>query len=199
MSEKVVISAAHCTYGIQKNTLSVRAGSTKRTSGGIEISVDSFVNHPEFNPTTLDYDFSILFLASALPFGSNIAQIPLASQDNNVRAYDHALVSGWGTLGNGGSSPDRLQYVSVPLTEQEECTEAYKDYNEVTDRMICAGVIGVGGKDACQGDSGGPLVVDSVLVGIVSWGHGCAEPNFPGVYSKVSAVRDWIDSTIGPM
>ena len=64
------------------------------------------------------------------------------------------------------------------------------------DSMICAGYRGIGGKDACTGDSGGPLICKhgnkAVLVGVVSWGRRCAEPNHPGVYSRVTHVLDWI-------
>lgn len=63
--------------------------------------------------------------------------------------------------------------------------------------MFCAGFLGIGGKDACQGDSGGPVVVDGVLHGIVSWGRGCALPDYPGVYSKISYARDWIKEITG--
>lgn len=63
--------------------------------------------------------------------------------------------------------------------------------------MFCAGYLGVGGKDACQGDSGGPVIVNGVQHGIVSWGTGCADPAFPGVYSKISVVRDWIKTLAG--
>jgi secreted trypsin-like serine protease len=57
--------------------------------------------------------------------------------------------------------------------------------------MVCAGVDG-GGRDACQGDSGGPLVVAGRLVGLVSWGNGCALAGYPGVYTRVSAMADLV-------
>lgn len=81
----------------------------------------------------------------------------------------------------------------VPSVNQTECSKAYNNMGGITDRMICAG-FKAGGKDACQGDSGGPLVADNKLVGVVSWGYGCAKPDYPGVYSRVAAARDWIRS-----
>jgi trypsin len=62
--------------------------------------------------------------------------------------------------------------------------------------MFCAGVNG-GGKDACQGDSGGPLVIDNVLAGIVSWGYGCGDESYPGVYSNVSVLSEFIKKNAG--
>ena len=49
-----------------------------------------------------------------------------------------------------------------------------------------------------QGDSGGPLIVqnangDYEQIGIVSFGEGCALPDKPGVFTKVSNYRDWIE------
>lgn len=84
----------------------------------------------------------------------------------------------------------------MPIVNQTVCSDAYASFGGITDRMICAGLT-AGGKDACQGDSGGPLVADGKLVGVVSWGYGCARPNYPGVYSRVAAVRDWITKKTG--
>lgn len=61
--------------------------------------------------------------------------------------------------------------------------------------MIC-GAVPEGGKDACQGDSGGPFAVGGELVGITSWGFGCALKGYPGVYSRVPALRSWVDETL---
>ena len=89
-----------------------------------------------------------------------------------------------------------MQWVKVPSITNSECNAAYG--SGITDSMICAGYPGVGGKDACQGDSGGPYVcangTKSVITGIVSWGYGCAEAEYPGVYARVTATLDWIKS-----
>ena len=90
--------------------------------------------------------------------------------------------------------PETCQYVRVPVVTNADCNSDYG--GEITDSMMCAGYRGVGGKDACQGDSGGPLVCNdggnAIIAGVVSWGFGCAAPQFPGVYSRTTHVLDWI-------
>ena len=90
-------------------------------------------------------------------------------------------------------------WVDVPIVSDEECADLYYAvFYDVDPAMICAGYVAEGGKDACQGDSGGPLVStgDGKLVGIVSWGLGCARPRLPGVYTQVAYYVDWINSKI---
>ena len=91
-----------------------------------------------------------------------------------------------------------MQYVRVPAITNAECNNAYG--GSITEAMICAGYPGVGEKDACQGDSGGPFVCNdngkAIIAGVVSWGNGCALPNFPGVYARTTHVLDWIKSNM---
>lgn len=78
---------------------------------------------------------------------------------------------------------------TVPIVGYATCDI---NYGNITTGMICAGYMQTGGVDACQGDSGGPLVCNGYLTGIVSWGYGCAQPGYPGVYTNVSYYYNWI-------
>ncbi|KAI7815457.1 Serine protease, partial [Rhyzopertha dominica] len=178
ISSSYVLTAAHCTDGLEQTAYSVRAGTSLRESG-----------------ETFDYDICILELASALEFSASIGPIPLPASEQYIAAGTDSIVTGWGRLEEGGATPTQLQSVVVPIVSQEACQEAYNVFL-ITDRMICAGVE-EGGKDACQGDSGGPLVADDVLVGLVSWGYGCARPNYPGVYTRVPALVEWVSEVTG--
>ena len=105
--------------------------------------------------------------------------------------------AGFGRLSSGGSSPNRLMQVSVPIVSESKCKRAYG--SSIHASMVCAG-LDRGGKDSCQGDSGGPMVCEYngkfFLEGVVSWGSGCAKPGYYGVYSRVRYLRQWIDSTM---
>ena len=99
---------------------------------------------------------------------------------------------------SGGSATNTLQWVRVPAITNAACNAQYG--GSITDSMMCAGYPGVGGKDACQGDSGGPFVCNdggkAVVAGVVSWGYGCADANYAGVYSRNTAALDWIKSSM---
>ena len=92
---------------------------------------------------------------------------------------------------------------NIPILSNEECKTKHtseKDYNSISDDMICAGY-NDGGVDACNGDSGGPLMCERedgsvYLPGIISWGYECAEKDTPGVYTKNANYLDWIHQTI---
>lgn len=102
-------------------------------------------------------------------------------------------VSGYGETQVATDDPTYLRAVSVPKISNERCEEKYAAYIfPVNENMLCAGFT-EGGRDACWGDSGGALVNDAgEVVGVVSWGIGCAQPGYPGVYARISHVRDFI-------
>lgn len=120
--------------------------------------------------------------------------ICLPSKDDGNIIYTNCWVTGWGYNKEKGEIQNILQKTRIPLVTNEECQKRYKDY-VITKQMICAGYK-EGGKDACKGDSGGPLVCKHNgmwrLVGITSWGEGCARKEQPGVYTKVAEYVDWI-------
>eukprot|EP00951_Prasinocladus_malaysianus_P004005 scaffold28405_cov40-Prasinocladus_malaysianus.AAC.1 len=110
-------------------------------------------------------------------------------------------VMGWGTTSSGGSSAPRLMEVDVAYHSNPDCNDAY-GAGSITDSMMCAASPG---QDSCQGDSGGPLIVKrdeavyDVQVGVVSWGYGCADPRYPGVYARISDVRSWLDYEVAQL
>ena len=110
-----------------------------------------------------------------------------------------AVVTGWGTLTYLGPRPDILQEVNVTTISSQECRANYSQ-DRITDHMICATAVG---RDSCQGDSGGPLAVlgqdgEYSQVGIVSWGKECARPGYPGVYTRLSSLRPWVENPMLP-
>lgn len=169
----------------------IRAGSTDRTAGGVVIKVKSVNPHPEYDTENMNNDFSLLELAESIGFSRRIEAIGLPEADETLVDGSMCTVSGWGDTKNFFESDILLRAVNVPSYNQEQCVKDLASVNTITEQMICAGYA-AGGKDSCQGDSGGPLVSDGKLVGVVSWGKGCALPNLPGVYARVSSAREWI-------
>jgi len=112
------------------------------------------------------------------------------------------FVAGWGAIGFNGPTSAVLREVQLPVVPDEVCLDKYKSFKNIQldETNICAGTQ-LGGKDTCQGDSGGPLMqpttpTEYVQIGIVSFGYKCAEPGFPGVYTRVTSHMDWIEEII---
>lgn len=201
-----IATAAHCVtvgpFVFPSSALNVAVGrlDVNDSSQGQRIAVAEVIVHPDWNPLTFDSDVALLRLTEPAVLTDTVQPIALATPADAGLIADGQLatVTGWGALEEGGTAvPPVLQKVSVPLVAQAACEFAYSTVGlEVTDNMLCAGLI-QGGKDSCQGDSGGPLVVSDgssgyKLAGIVSWGEGCARPGLPGVYARVTNFADWI-------
>nr|XP_014102555.1 trypsin-4 [Bactrocera oleae] len=189
-----VVTAAHCLVASEASDLQIHAGAKTRSSHeGMLINVVAIHYDRRFSMETMDYDIGLVRLANPLIFSVRIQPIALPAAGELVLDEDIALVAGWGYKSAYGPGSYVLRYARVPIVNQTVCNEQME--GSITDRMICAGY-DKGGIDACQMDSGGPLVVDEKLVGIVSWGVGCARPNKPGVYTRVSELIDWVQTTL---
>lgn len=112
-------------------------------------------------------------------------------------APETGVVTGWGVNGEM-VFPKVLQKVYLDIFTQKSCNESYSAnvITLITPRMICAGVGGEGDRGVCGGDSGGPLVSKSKLHGIVSWGNECGGNTYPDVFTRVTAIRQWITEKV---
>jgi len=177
IAANVVVTAAHCSDFVQAGQVQVLTGARSLDGTGVRRNVTKITIHPKWNGSTYDYDVAVWRLAT--PASAPFATLAAADGTANV------LATGWGALTEGGPAPIKLQRVDLPLANRVDCNDANSYNGEITDRMLCAGKPG-GGQDTCQGDSGGPLTRNGELVGITSWGSGCARPNFYGIYARVS-------------
>ncbi|XP_034165942.2 serine protease 27-like [Pangasianodon hypophthalmus] len=199
IDENWVLSAAHC-FQRTLPDVTVNLGMVNLEGSNPnkqQRSVRTTINHPSYNDINNDNDIALLQLAAPVNFTNYIMPVCLAATNSDFPPGTNVWVTGWGAISFSGPYPETLQEVQVPIVNNSACANSY-GHNIITDNMICAGLT-EGGKDSCQGDSGGPLVVKVnttwVQAGIVSSGHECALPRFPGVYTRVSQYQDWINTT----
>jgi len=187
------------------NSFVVVAGSHSQyttDSTEVTLAVKGVHSHPLYDSSEMSHDFALVELEDDAPSNDCIGVACLPTED--VAVGEECFITGWGTLSSGGYSPDTMQEAQVTIYSNADCAAAYSDFGSaITDDMLCAqGTNGEGETtDACQGDSGGPLVCASgndayVLHGATSWGYGCAVSEYPGVWSRVNFVRDWIDEVM---
>ncbi|KAL3765494.1 hypothetical protein ACHAW5_007377 [Stephanodiscus triporus] len=195
IAKDVVLSAAHC----QGGDYEVAVGRHDVENGGQVIKVAHELPHEDYDADTTDSDFMLIFLKEPVDLVDGVGLVRLNNDPKSPRPGDDVTVMGWGvTDTNTGSLSDVLIEVSVNVITNEDCDasgDGKDNYNgQITENMLCAKDKG---EDSCQGDSGGPLVLGDAetgyaQVGVVSWGIGCADPKFPGVYSRISQAYDWI-------
>ncbi|XP_017022123.1 trypsin beta-like [Drosophila kikkawai] len=201
-SERIVLTAAHCLNASNAEIYSVRAGSSFPNFGGQVVDVQEAYRHEDFKYTTIKNvtlvanDIAVLLLKDRINLNTQRTRsIQLAKK--NPATGTECRVTGWGdTIFGSNLGAPRLLGARLNISDYKLCrTKYFTKLLGVTKGMICAYTPG---KDSCNFDSGGPLVSlpDLKLIGIVSWGYKCAEPDFPGIYTSVFSFRDWIKNTI---
>jgi secreted trypsin-like serine protease len=190
-----VVTAAHCVdRGTTPKQVQVLAGTDSLEKGGTRLTVTTIIVHDQWKKTKNLNDFDIALLETENDLGKNLLPGDTATTEHPATLM--VRVTGWGRTSKTSSLGSKtLQGIEVPYVTRATCNRFESYDGEITENMICAG-IQKGGVDSCQGDSGGPAsaTIDGTrrLVGIVSWGEGCALPNKYGVYTNVSKFGQWV-------
>jgi secreted trypsin-like serine protease len=193
-------NAEYPTYGSMYTVyLGLHDKSALNAAPSVAMNVSSIRVHELYASSSYDNDIALLYLSKSATLSNyiQIACLPTASSSYYPGSSKICYAAGWGTLSSGGVTPDLLNNVRITTYPATSCSNVAT----LTSGQICAGLYS-GGKDTCQGDSGGPLynsdTVNSqnkfVVSGIVSYGVGCAQATYPGVYTRVSYYLDWINN-----
>ncbi|XP_056308041.1 tryptase-like isoform X2 [Danio aesculapii] len=209
-----VLTAAHCIVSETTSSMIVYLGKWRSYAADhnqITRTVRDIIPHPSYNNRTNDNDIALLQLSATVQYTDYIKPICLADENSNFPAGTKSWVSGWGdigVLGTGGiigrttvsvplPHPGILQEVELKVYSNADCNNIC--HGRITPNMICAGTRR-GGKSTFSGDSGGPLVSKCsvwVQAGVLSHGYGCAQPNLPEVFTRVSEYKQWITGNVG--
>ena len=187
-----VISAAHC-GGYASHVMLGRNDLNNPLEPYERIPIDYEIRHPQYSRNSNRHDIMLV----KLKYPSKATPVKYDGGGQRLIHGVDVTTMGWGTICHGGPQSSKLLEVTVDIVGNAICNNQYN--GQISSDMMCASRAG---KDACQGDSGGPLItksnhfVNDTLVGIVSWGNGCAQPGYPGVYSRISNHIQWINSVV---
>ncbi|XP_059061617.1 uncharacterized protein LOC131854503 [Achroia grisella] len=223
ISPNFVLTAGHCTKASPRDTriadivpkiIRFGAKNLKYPRGTTDTNISRIIPHPQYKPPKQYYDIALMEIKSPVDFSKVIQPACLWSR-NQESFGTKATVTGWGVYRNGNrNTSDELQAGDINIIDSNNCNRLLKSssnrlWDGLLDNQFCAGKL-EGGIDACQGDSGGPLQVKIPLpepynkreatvhyvIGITSFGIGCAQPNLPGVYTRVSSFTDWVENIV---
>nr|CAH0107898.1 unnamed protein product [Daphnia galeata] len=206
-----ILTAAHCVNELTVSEIeSMTVSLGMHTQGHVDKTfndaqqtrrVTRVVYHKDYNAKTNIFDIAILTIDPPISYSKVISPVCLPPASTAVDQFSgkDAAIMGWGALKNGGDSPNELRQNTVQVIPMEDCKKKYeKTIFTILNQQVCASAAG---KDTCQGDSGGPLVVQSkgagspwTQVGVVSYGLGCADRRYPGVYASTTFFRNWINT-----
>ncbi len=195
-----VVTAAHCVDGGTKpGQVDVLSGTSDLQSGGKRTKSAAIFVHRAYTPeqdapfVSAKNDIALIKLSEQAT-GEAITFLQASEAASKLKDGDEVTVSGWG-LTELGSAATKLKEVSVPVVPFKKCNGPASYDGQITDKMFCAGK-DLGGQDSCKGDSGGPATVPGRLVGVVSWGVGCAEAYKYGVYTNIAKYESWLNKCI---
>ncbi|XP_045387745.1 transmembrane protease serine 11D-like [Lemur catta] len=202
ISNTWILTAAHCFRSYSDPRQWTATFGIYTASPLLRKTVRRIIIHNNYTPITHENDIAAVQLDSSVDFTRNIHTVCLPEATQNILPGSTAYVTGWGALEYGGNTVTDLRQGQVRIISNDVCNAPASYNGAILSGMLCAGTLQGNMVDACQGDSGGPLVQEDsrqlwFLVGIVSWGDQCGLPDKPGVYTRVTAYRDWIAQQTG--
>ncbi|GLZ37813.1 serine protease [Actinokineospora sp. NBRC 105648] len=201
VTPNIVLTAAHCVSGTGPDTrVTATFGVVDLADPSATVVGSTYIHRPaQYTSSTRGFDWALIKLARPVSF-------PLVRLQPAAVTSGPFLIMGWGAAKEGGPQQRYLLHSQVPYVDDATCAARYTagGYPFIAGAMLCAGVVGQGGIDTCQGDSGGPMLgLDGTgaikQVGIVSWGIGCARPNYPGIYTEVATYYQSIQTAIASL
>ncbi|XP_069878011.1 chymotrypsinogen B-like [Dipodomys merriami] len=192
ISEEWVVTAAHCGVTTDDKVV-VGAFNLDPDEEGVQVlDIAEVFNNPHASIEPVHNDIALLKLATPARFTDTVSAVCLACDEADFPPGTECVITGWGqTQYDDYQRAPTLQQAMLPLVSTPVCKEIWGDL--VTDDMICAGSDGT---SPCMGDSGGPLVCKKggvwTQVGIVSWGSGFCPGDTPAVFTRITAVLDWV-------
>ncbi|MEN2497539.1 MAG: hypothetical protein MHMPM18_001912 [Marteilia pararefringens] len=202
INDQWVLTAAHVVEEMKDEVdyLSAKIGEhrlDKKDRSEREYEIASLYIHPQYDRKTLRYDIALVKLDEKVKFGANISPVCLPEAETDLpQPGTKCFVTGWGITGTQSQS-NKLREVDLKLISQDVCKQSGYYKTDIKDDMICAGNV-EDGKGTCQGDSGAPLIyldpknAKWTQIGISSWGHGCANPEYPSVFHRVNITKEWV-------
>ncbi|NWH39227.1 ACRO protein, partial [Chloropsis hardwickii] len=197
-----VLTAAHCFDDLTNASLVyVVIGATQLTQpgpGAAVRSVKQVVLHPYYKPVDFSNDIALMQLDHPVQCSPYIQLACVADPTLRVSELKNCWIAGWGsTTARSQDSPDHLQEAKVQLIDVQLCNSSDWYAGKVHTHNLCAGYP-QGTIDTCQGDSGGPLMCQDNnadywwVIGLTSFGTGCARAMRPGIYISTQHFYDWI-------
>nr|XP_060617470.1 granzyme A-like [Anolis sagrei ordinatus] len=196
IKSKWVLTAAHCEFNETVKVILGAHSRNKTERSKQTIAVAKQIPHPGFVFNTSDNDLMLLKLKRSAKINRYVSIIKLTQTSADIKAGTRCLVAGWGRIHKIlPIHSDTLQEVNVTVIDRRICSD-HNHYGSsrhlITKNMVCAGDK-KGRKDSCSGDSGGPLICNGEQKGVVSFGEGCADSRYPGVYARLGKNQlDWI-------
>ena len=208
IADNLLLTAAHCSSGSasQRKVSVWRYDITKtpKQENAVEFDVVAMNTHPKYKTNSYGapiFDVSVWLLKqTSNPLNRTLVTVNYRKTSYVAQSNDFIHAIGWGALSQSGGAAKFLMEVDVPVVPIDVCQKQYKNFpDSLSEGNVCAAEPN-GGKDTCQGDSGGPVFLNvepPVVLGITSWGQGCAQKGYPGVYANVGYFNDFVQSIVG--